>query len=612
MAKVHFSRKRCWIVSCGHKPCHSAVRRPAARLVPAAGRKAAQSALAACLLAAAALGAPAPRLADAPRPVVGDKVKERFTPAPLDRQKIQGWLGERMRVNLEGRLLHVNQAALLAGFQKRPGNQAWVGEHVGKFLNAAALTWAYTGDARLKAIMDRTAHSLIAVQLPDGYLGTYTDAQRWTGWDVWVHKYDLIGLLSYYEVTGDPQALQASRKIGDLLVSAFGDGPGQRDLIKAGAHVGMAATSVLGPICTLYRYTGEQRYLDFARYIVRADDQPDGPNIIRSLTQTGSVLMAGDAKARELLSNLAGLLDLYRLTGDETLLTPALAAWKDITAKRLYITGTASVNEFFKGDGDLPGEEGLNPGEGSVTETWIELNAQLLRITGEASYAEEIERTVFNGLLGAQDPRNGSVCPYLLLVGKKRTTTALIGSVSSLPCGIARLPQLIWGAREGGVAVALYAPGEATIPVRDGLDVTLRSETRFPADGAVSITVLLRHAARFPVFLRVPSWCTRFVATVKDAATFRPARSLPGARARLATGRCDQDRDGSAAAHRARRQELPGLRCVHSRTAGARARRHAEPGGLISAPRRAQIDQSRRGEFHGNEAAGGLVPSVYD
>ena len=40
---------------------------------------------------------------------------------------------------------------------------------------------------------------LIASQLPDGYLGTYTDDQRWTSWDVWVHKYNLIGLLSYHD-----------------------------------------------------------------------------------------------------------------------------------------------------------------------------------------------------------------------------------------------------------------------------------------------------------------------------------------------------------------------------------------------------------------------------
>jgi hypothetical protein len=256
-----------------------------------------------CLLAAAALGAPGPRLADAPEPVVAGKIKDRFVPAPYDTQRIRGLLGERMRVNLEGRLLRVNEAALLAGFQKRPGSHAWIGEHIGKFLHAAANTWAYSGDPRLKTMMDRMARELIDCQMPDGYLGTYTEDQRWTSWDVWVHKYNLIGLLSYYEVTEYRPALEAAKKIGDLLARTFGDGAEQRDIIRSGTHVGMAATSVLEPIAMLYRYTGEQRYLDFARYIVRAYDNPGGPKIVASLLATGSVFKTANGKAYEMMSN---------------------------------------------------------------------------------------------------------------------------------------------------------------------------------------------------------------------------------------------------------------------------------------------------------------------
>ena len=167
--------------------------------------------------------------------MVTNKVADEFTPAAFDTQQIGGLLAERMRVNLEGRLLHVNEQAILAGFEHRPGEQEWIGDHAGKFLDAAANTWVSTHDARLKTLMDRVAHSLIAAQLPDGYLGTYTDDQRWTNWDVWVHKYDLIGLLSYYRVTGDPAALGTAKKIGDLLVRTFGYREGQRDILTFGA-----------------------------------------------------------------------------------------------------------------------------------------------------------------------------------------------------------------------------------------------------------------------------------------------------------------------------------------------------------------------------------------
>src|SRR6185437_11063484 len=71
---------------------------------------------------------------------------------------------------------------------------------------------------------------------------------KWTGWDVWSHKYNLYGLLAYYTTTGYQPALEACKRIGNLLCETFGNKPGQRDIILAGEHVGMAATSVLDPM----------------------------------------------------------------------------------------------------------------------------------------------------------------------------------------------------------------------------------------------------------------------------------------------------------------------------------------------------------------------------
>ena len=333
-------------------------------------------------------------------PVVPDKVVDRFTPAPFDGQKIEGLLGDRMRVNLEGRLLHVDEKGILKGFQQRPGEQDWIGEHAGKFLHAAANTYLYTGDERLKTLMDRVVRAQIATQLPDGYLGTYLDARRWTSWDVWVHKYDLIGLTAYYQVTGYEPALDAARKIGDLLCRTFGTGPGQREIILSGEHVGMAATSVIEPMVNLYRYTGDRKYLDFCEYLVRSWGQANGPKIVESLNATGSVFHTANAKAYEMMSNLVGLAELYRATGNPLYLKTAQIAWDDIAAHRLFVTGTTSSNEHFTDDAVLPGEESANVGEGCATVTWLQLTWQLLRLTGEARYAEQLEHTVYKRAAG--------------------------------------------------------------------------------------------------------------------------------------------------------------------------------------------------------------------
>ena len=161
-------------------------------------------------------------------------------------------------------------------------------------------------------------------------------------------------------------------------------------------------------------------------------------------------------------------------------------------------------------------EEAAGVGEGCVTAGWLELNLELLRTTGEPQYADELERTVFNALLGAQDPKTGGFSPYSPMVGHKRPAAALSCTLASGAAALSTLPQMVWGLREDGPAVLLYTPGDATIAVRDGLEVALKSETRFPADGAVTIAVRPPRASRFPLYLRVPAWCTKFTAAVKE------------------------------------------------------------------------------------------------
>lgn len=446
-----------------------------------------------------------------PQPKVRDVVPDVFVPAPYETQKIAGLLGERMTVNLEKRLLAIEEQQVLAGFRQRPGVQEWIGEHAGKYLDAAANTWRFTHDPRLREQMDRIALALISCQKEDGYLGTYTDDKHWTSWDVWVHKYDLLGLLAWYRVSGDERALTASRKIGDLLIGVFESG--LRDIIASSEHVGMAATSVLEPICQLYRYTGDPRYLQFARFIVdKAWEQPNGPKIVSSLLSTGSVFKTANAKAYEMMSDLVGLLELYRLTGEERYLHAAQAAQKDIVAHRLYLTGTTSSHEHFLDDLVLPGEQKDNVGEGCATVTWIQLNWQLLRLTGEASYAQEIERSVFNQLLAAQDPRTGNICYFTPMNGKKEPRTDINCCRSSEPRGISMIPALLWGSLSAkgvtdSIAIEILAPGKVLID-----DVLIVSDTDYPFSGRAVLTLTPDKPHPFTLALRVPEWSVSYKA----------------------------------------------------------------------------------------------------
>ncbi len=473
-----------------------------------------------------------------PKPVVPYKVADAFVPT-VPQPSPDGYLAARMRVNLERRLLALNLDSILAPYEKRPGKQAWAGEHVGKFLHAAAYTWGFTADPRLRRRIDDAARRIIATQLPTGYLGTYVEKDYWKHWDVWSHKYNLIGLLTYYEFTADTAALDASRKVGDLLCRTFGEGEGQQNIALNGTHVGMAPSSVLQPMTMLYTYTGRKKYLDFCRYIVKAWDHPRGPKVLSSLLDHGNVRRTANSKAYEMLSCLVGLLYLHRATGEADYLKACTNAWTDVMTRRHYITGTSSWSEHFRDDYDLPGHDAKRGmGETCVTVTWLQLNWHLLRLTGEARYADEIETIVYNALLGAQSPTNGTVCYFTPLEGKKPYGKVSHGippdiccCSSSLPRGIALIPHVAVGTIRGAPTVLLYEPCRADLPVTgaDGkpLTVALETETDFPDKGTAVLTLKPSRESAFALRLRVPGWCSAYTAAAGGKTyTGKPGRFL--------------------------------------------------------------------------------------
>jgi DUF1680 family protein len=461
--------------------------------------------------------------------VVKDNVKDKFIPAVYYNKMQNGYLAERMRINNEKRLLQIDLESILSPYKHRPGTQEWAGEHVGKFLHAAALEYQNSGNPELKKRMDYAAQSLIATQLPDGYLGTYLDKNRWTSWDVWSHKYNMIGLLAYYKVTGYEPVLISCKKMADLLCNTFGKD--KSDIIKSGTHMGMAPTSILEPMVELYRYTGERKYLDFCNYILDSWEEEGGPKIISSLLETGSVFKTADGKAYEMMSNLVGLLELYRLTGNEKYLRVVQNAWLDIVNKRLYIHGTTSYTEHFQDDFDLNpighydrGTTYCGPGEGCVTVTWIQMNWELLRLTGEQKYAQQLEGSVYNALLPAQNPNNGKVCYFLPLNGRKRygeVTHGILPDIcccaSSIPRGIALIPQFTAGVINNSPAILLYSSGTYRTKSYSGnkeVDVELNVNTDFPVNGKISIDVKTSLKSKYAILLNVPAWADNFIAEV--------------------------------------------------------------------------------------------------
>ena len=424
---------------------------------------------------------------------------------------LRGWLGARVSANASNRLLNINTAPLLAGFTNKPGSHPWIGEHIGKWLHAAVLAWANNGDPALKRKIDAAASELMAAQEPDGYLGTYIPSKRFglyegADWDVWSHKYCLIGLLTYYRYSHNRAALGASKMAADLLIDTF---PAKHSILDAGTHKGMSSTSVLEPIVLLYNLTAEEKYLDFAKYIVSSWSETGGPMILESLLGAKKVNKTANAKAYEMLSNLVGLCDLARITGDNKMIEACLNAWTDITENHLHISGSTSRWEHFQKDGDYRCDNFSHIGETCVTTTWIQFNQSLLQLTGEARFGDELEKSLYNHLAAAQHPSGDDWSYYTALEGRKHYDKFITCCHSSGPRGMALAPlsTALLG-REGNETAILINSfdtfnGEFEIGNKT---VSIAQTTRFPHQGIAQIIISTDSVARFAIKIRAPNW----------------------------------------------------------------------------------------------------------
>jgi DUF1680 family protein len=216
-------------------------------------------------------------------------------------------------------------------------------------------------------------------------------------------------------------------------------------------------------------------------------------------------------------------MELYRIDPNENYLAACKNAWNDIVTYRLYITGTTSYDEHFAPAHIMrPGRE---CGEGCVTVTWLQLTTQLLKLTGEVKYADELERTMYNALLAAQSPLTGEVSYYVPLIGRKNYGEVSHGPSmpgisccsSSIPRGIAMIPEFSSGTLNGKPALLQYIPGKHALHYGKGSnrkEVNLHVRGDYPQSGNIEIEVIPAETMQFPLVLRVPAWAEGFEATV--------------------------------------------------------------------------------------------------
>jgi DUF1680 family protein len=436
-----------------------------------------------------------------------------------------GVLGAALAANHAGRLSHFitdptsPAIALFSPEHVRQNEEGdWYGEHAGKWLYAAAKAAHRTGDVALSANVRRVADYLANVQGADGYLGTYAPSRRfmhrqppaaptWDGapaqrtWDIWTHAYLVLGLLEVHKYFPALRYLNAARKIGDLCARTLDDGI---DITTLGNHYGLSATVLLDPAVELYFATHDRKYLDLAQRILKQANDRTG------ILNGADASEIATGKAYQLCWNFVGIAKLYKATHEPRLLEAVRKFWTNVRDHHLTLGGGPWGGVAHRSREVFNHHTVFSPYgyvETCATLAWIQLNRELLALTGDAIYAEEIERSAFNDLLGAQAPNGEDWCYYSFPNGKRVYTTYWRCCKSSGAMALEELPGLAYSVTaESDIAVNLYGPSKCALPTPRAGVVSMEQTTRYPFDGAISLRIELEQSAAFAVRLRIPSW----------------------------------------------------------------------------------------------------------
>ncbi len=419
----------------------------------------------------------------------------------------------------------------------------WRGEYWGKMMRGACFTYAYTRNPELYRVLSETVRDLMGAADSNGRISTYAVSHEFDGWDLWSRKYVLLGMQYFVEICDDKglsKEIVASMCAQlDYIISKIGpEAEGKKSITSATRHWrGLNSSSLLEPVVRLYNMTQEQKYLDFASYIVECGGT-DVVNIFElALEDKLYPYQYPVTKAYEMTSCFEGLLEYYRVTKIEKYKTAVINFANKVLESDFTVIGSGSCShELFDHSAVRQSNfaDGFHSQETCVTVTLMKFFYQLTLLTGDPKFVDSFELALYNAYYGAInteriiEPAMYSNYPeclfealtfdsYSPLAAGRRGTRigglkvmsdnhyygccACIGSA-----GNGLVPKMALMKQEKGFAYNLFIDGTIQTVTAGGQTITFTARTSYPADGRVRISLQLERPEAFALSIRNPHW----------------------------------------------------------------------------------------------------------
>jgi DUF1680 family protein len=410
-----------------------------------------------------------------------------------------------------------------------------------KWMEAATRVLAVTKDATIDQKLDALISVIAKAQDPDGYINTQIQL---TGKERWSRKrhhedYNFGHLLTaasvHHRLTGKTNLLQVAVKAAEYLYELFMPKP------RALVHFGWNPSNIMGLI-DLYGETGDKRYIALADVFVsirgsHPEDWSSIPDMIQidpgDQNQDRVPLRDETTAVGHCVTAMylyAGAADVYAETGEKALLDALMRIWDDVTSHKMYLNGgTAALYHGTSSRHDMVHEAfGLAyqlPNANAYNETCATIgnamwNWRLLKITGEARFADIMERVVYNGMLSATNidgnryfycnPLRYTGNPYNLNRDGELPNRWKVHTCFCCPPQVARsvgwMNEWVYGISEDAVWVHLYAASHLNTMLAEGSQIRLTQDTEYPWKGDIRVTVEEAPEKPIALYFRIPGW----------------------------------------------------------------------------------------------------------
>ena len=272
-------------------------------------------------------------------------------------------------------------------------------------------------DKRMEAYIDSVITLLEAAQESDGYLYTartinpehphrWAGSRRWSKEEESSHELYNLGHLidaacAHYQATGSRRLLDIACRYADCVLREVGPAEGQAHVVPGHQIVEMA-------LARLYLLTGQEKYLDEARYFL-------GNRGMTKMKREYSQCHLPVTKQREAVGHAvragymyAGMADVAALTGDTTYIHAIDAITENIISCKYYLTGGVGAlhrGEAFGAKYELPNLTAYN--ETCAAISMVYLMHRMFLLHGDARYIDCLERTLYNGVISGMSVDGG-------------------------------------------------------------------------------------------------------------------------------------------------------------------------------------------------------------